>query len=391
MKTPGTQPAYPNINEIEQYLQGSLPASRSREIELLAMEDPMVADAIEGYSEVPAFDAIQELQFQSTTSSSVGGTPWWHITGWIVGVSVGVILAVIFIPKKDAHKTEQSNPVSSNQNISSSETPLSNSDLSEGTKNPEIIPRNSSASISSPLPDQTSPSNPRTVLIRDFSEVIESDSDFAELLRENPNDDVKVIQMDSDLPVLLDEAKRDPAIKESIVPGGTDITHFNNYKLVDYTILRKKTWPDFSLDSLHTSPSLENEFDKGDPMKGEISQSVPYITYLERCINEYSMGEHKRAAEQFDLILKQYPNDLNAQFYGGMSYFQIGEYDKAISLFDKSLKNVFKIFREESEFYKAVSLRKLGREEESLILLLQIINNDGYYKTRALEEVRSFE
>lgn len=383
MNTPGTQPAYPSIHEIEQYLQGSLSPNRSREIELLAMEDPMVADAIEGYSEVPAFDAVQEIQFNRPTTT--GGTPWWHITGWIVGVSIGVILAVLFIPSNEEQKPEKSTqqtvvaPESEKAAIAdntSALTPSVNDDHAQASENTIRI---------SPSENNL----PSALSSTDFDDVITNDSN--DLLRENPDDRIKVIQMDSNLPVLLDEEKKDPALKESIIPGGADITHFNNYKLVDYTVLRKKTWPDFSLDSLHTSPSLENDFDHGDPLRGEISQSVPYITYLERCINEYSMGEYKSAAQQFDLILTQYPTDLNAQFYGAMSYYQIEDYDKAIELFNKSLKNVFKIFREESEFYKAVSLKKSGRDEESLILFLQIINNNGYYKDRAIQEVRSFE
>jgi hypothetical protein len=383
MNTPGTQPAYPSINEIEQYLQGTLPASRSREIELLAMEEPMVADAIEGYSEVPAFDAVQDIQFHNTTTT--GGTPWWHITGWIVGVSVGILLAVLFIPSNDEQKAEQPReqktplPPTEPAAIASTISPLT---ATGNNVNPSTIENTI----------RTSPSDknlPSALSQTEFDDVIINDS--TDLLSENPDDRVKVIQMDSNLPVLLDEEKKDPALKESIIAGGADITHFNNYKLVDYTVLRKKTWPDFSLDSLHTSPSRENDLDHGDPLRSEISQSVPYITYLERCINEYSMGEYKSAAEQFDLILKQYPTDLNAQFYGAMSYYQIEDYDKAIELFNKSLKNVFKIFREESEFYKAVSLKKLGRDEESLILLLQIINSNGYYKDRAIQEVRSFE
>jgi TolA-binding protein len=390
MKTPGTQPAYPSLNEIEQYVQGTLPASRSREIELLAMEDPMVADALEGYTEIPAFEAVGDIQFQS--SSTVGGTPWWHIGGWILGLSIGVILAVVFIPTEDKNSAEQKTvPEHQKSELNGIEKDSDIAQNPESSSNSEVtIARTPSSENERQALANYEIQQQRTSL-HDFLQFEENNFDSSELSLENTYRQLKVIQLDSKLPVLLDDEKNDPALKESIIPGGTDITHFNNYKLVDYTVLRKKTWPDFSLDSLHTSPSLENEFDTGDPLRGEISQSLPYINYLEGCINAYNSGDYDQAAQQFELILKQYPTDLNAQFYGAMSHYQQGKYERAIELYNMSLKNVFKIFREDSEFYKAMSLRKTGREEESMILFLQIINNNGYYKERAIQEIRAFE
>ena len=66
----------------------------------------------------------------------------------------------------------------------------------------------------------------------------------------------------------------------------------------------------------------------------------------------------------------------------------LGEYEKAVKLFDLSLNNVFKTFREESEFYKAMSLTKLNRNDEAKALFEKIVNSKGFYAQRAAQELK---
>ncbi|MDZ4750864.1 MAG: tetratricopeptide repeat protein [Flavobacteriales bacterium] len=370
MRTPGTQPATPNIEEIEQYLQGTLPALRSHEIELLAMEDPMLADALEGYATVPAFDAVQELQF--TSPRHTGGTPWWHFAGWIGGLGLGVALAVWLIPSEDKPNIESPNTSS----IVQTPTVPDHKDLADKT-NTQID------SQTSLLETKEDKSNFRNLDTSSNSNPVESNLPF---LRYDQTDEIKVIERKSILPVLLDIEKKDPALKEQKTPGGADITHFRNYKLVDYTILRSPKWEDFSLDNEHIHPDKANEHESNDEVSAKIVVSIPYINYLEKCISAYSSSDYSSSASHFDVILNQYPTDLNAQFYGAMSYYQMSDYEKAIERFDMSSKNVFKVFREESEFYKAMSLQKIGRTEEANDLFNKIASSNGYYSKRALLE-----
>ncbi|MBL7942146.1 MAG: hypothetical protein JNM00_05245, partial [Flavobacteriales bacterium] len=50
--------ALPTVEEIQSYHAGMLPDARCREIELLALEHPLVADAIEGFGEIPAYTKV---------------------------------------------------------------------------------------------------------------------------------------------------------------------------------------------------------------------------------------------------------------------------------------------------------------------------------------------
>ncbi len=60
MAEPSTHNNY-SFEDIQRYLQGGMSATEMHEIEKAALQDPFLADAIEGYSEVPSTTARQHL------------------------------------------------------------------------------------------------------------------------------------------------------------------------------------------------------------------------------------------------------------------------------------------------------------------------------------------
>lgn len=98
----------------------------------------------------------------------------------------------------------------------------------------------------------------------------------------------------------------------------------------------------------------------------------------------------KQFAEAISLLelLKNYnKDDVNTQFYLGMSYFNLADYTKALTYFEKAKHNDINIFLQESEFYTALSYKKTGKTKEANTLFKQIANMKLFYANRAAEEL----
>ena len=78
---------------------------------------------------------------------------------------------------------------------------------------------------------------------------------------------------------------------------------------------------------------------------------------------------------------------MNAQFYLARCYYESGEFENALTYYDKTIKNRISTFREEAEFYKAMSLKALGRIEEAKALFTEIVNKQRFYALKAAKEL----
>jgi len=71
-------------------------------------------------------------------------------------------------------------------------------------------------------------------------------------------------------------------------------------------------------------------------------------TYVERCMDYYDAGDYKRAIEEGKKAVRFYPNNFDAHFCLGASYWKVGELDLALS----SMKNAekFALSKEDLSF-----------------------------------------
>jgi tetratricopeptide (TPR) repeat protein len=97
----------------------------------------------------------------------------------------------------------------------------------------------------------------------------------------------------------------------------------------------------------------------------------------------FSKGQNKRALTRFLEILNTYPDDLNANFYAGLCYYNLKAYNSAISHFDNCSNSDFINFYEEQEWYKAKCYLANNQKEEAKVLLKQIVAEKGFYANQA--------
>lgn len=155
--------------------------------------------------------------------------------------------------------------------------------------------------------------------------------------------------------------------------------YFNDLKLVDYREYRSKSIiKSKQLIISGTSADRENPFLNGSENDWEIIE-VPYIDYIKDITKLFSEGNYKTALSRFELILKTYPNDINANFYAGLCYYNLKNSLKAIEKLNICIVSEFSNFNEETEWYLAKSYQQNGNIDKANELFNSIKLKGGYY------------
>lgn len=187
----------------------------------------------------------------------------------------------------------------------------------------------------------------------------------------------------------------DTAIEEQkpLVEDGLTTVTLSSYKVVDYT---DEYQQQFDLkNSIETTKSVSADFateeDKevAEKEKEELEVALTYKETLEKGMAYFKMDKYVQALEQFNIILKKHPTEVNCQFYGGLSYYRLDQHKNADGKFDQVLKNERKEFEEEAYWYKALTLIELSKEEEAKKILESIIKGKGFYAAQAEEKLKS--
>lgn len=164
--------------------------------------------------------------------------------------------------------------------------------------------------------------------------------------------------------------------------------YLEDLKLVDYRNYRSK--PTVSTKKIHlsgTPASKEDESSKEEEAPEWETVEIPYMEYIDKSMAIFAKGNMKKALSRFEIILETYPTDINANFYGGLCYFNLGEYTKAIATFEKCLDSEFINFNEEAEWYLAKSYLADGNKDKANNLFKKIRDNGGYYSKQAKNNV----
>ncbi len=155
--------------------------------------------------------------------------------------------------------------------------------------------------------------------------------------------------------------------------------YLNDLKLVDYREYRSRpTIPSKQLIITGTAANKETANSTEEIDEWKIVE-IPYIDYIDKTIATFGKENYKKALTRLEVILKTYPDDINANFYAGLCYFNLKNPDKAIQVFEQCLKSEYQNFDEEAEWYIAKSYQQLGNTEKANQLLQSIKAKGGYY------------
>ena len=186
----------------------------------------------------------------------------------------------------------------------------------------------------------------------------------------------------------LEEKTPEPEIKTIEINAKTASMH--DLKVVDYSGFYTEGITKNTFELTGVTADKENERSRGmEPVVR--TEKIPYENYLNESMRFFANGKYKTALKNYTIILDHYPDDLNASFYGGLCYYNLGKPEKAIEYFDKCILSSINVFKQEAEWCKALALIKKGETIEAKKILNRIIEGNEFYSVHAKEKLKELE
>jgi tetratricopeptide (TPR) repeat protein len=347
------------------YLSGELSAGDKAQFEKLLAEDPFAQDALEGLQSLsqpaaaqPVIDALQtKVHERAGLKETKAINLHWATYAWaaaVVGLLVGVgVLMINMLGNKDDALAE-------NKEAAPTETTLFETQTQETKLEQGLLPATDSSLLNSEL------SNKGAALQESPSEVVVA-ADQEDLVSKKP--------------ALKDETQ--PQASAPAAPAVAGVS-----KVAETAALEEQkvvAAQNRSKALSETNAKKESVEAMGDAMVVSASKSKPSVS-VDDAMKEFNSGNYKKASEQFDVLLKNQPENAEALYFGGISDYINGNTKKSEKNFDKLLSGS-KGYVEGSKWYKANILLKKGKKEEAKKLLQDLSQTNGSYKERAVKKL----
>lgn len=344
-----------SIEEIKKYFSDKISAEEKHRIEKKLNADSFLAEAMEGFEQNPK---ILETTFNYQQAKSFGNI--YKLLFFATSISASIII-FYFLSIDKVQKVTINNTIKENTYI---EQPLIISDsIIEKTIEPEPKEQINYK--------QTIRNRPKTIVAKTATKKIASVN--AEELQ---NTDITNIPKKN---VYL-SIEVNPAISKSNVK----FTYIHDLKVIDYANIYTEDIPINKFAQLTGTPA--NLSNKNEELKNEHELNtvyIPYEEFLSDALLDFKDGNYKAFLKNAAAILKHYPDDLNAFFYGGLSFYNLNRCDNAIQYFDKCINAAYNTFYQEAMWYKALSMLKCKKEIQAEIILKDIISQKGFYAEQA--------
>lgn len=329
------------------YLEQKVSKEQSHQMEVAEMDDPFLADAIDGLSQMDVRNAITELDQSVGTRIHQGGSFWKYL------ITPGIALLGIFslLQPSGTHSEEipHHNTTAIHQETEPSEVPTTIAVGNEQTENSPIVTEN---------------------YIRPAAVVVETPEENSIA----PPPPIEVMDTKPTNPI---EGTASPNMKPKTIKHPV-------YYLYDYKVANYKGYRSNQL-MLHTETnSLSAQYESKGQQTLDISdKTVRYTDYLDETMKNLASGKKDMALDGLKIILKHYPDDANALFYSGLALFRDHEYQKAIPFFTNSDRHILQVFDEESEWHLAQCYYQVGEIKKAKKLLNKIIEEQDFYQEKA--------
>lgn len=369
--------------EMQNYLEGKLNYADKKSVEEKMVDDEFASEATEGFAENKvSFAELGALDAAwNSKSSTVSGTNYKY---WFIGTAVVAALSIIavLVLMSAPENTEKEKLTARNN------TKINSDNSKEQTEN--LISENEVALTDVQLQSEINTiteSKPIEVSKQiTYEKTIASQPETQET--KIPEKVVMEIDPQNVDPKKLDEIEN--IDEKKIVESNVKMLYIKNLKAVDYSDfytnhIAKKEW-------LMTGITADKEDAKSDGAFNEqITKYIPYKEFLIESLTKFSKNDFKGSVTNLLIILQQYPDDINAAFYSGLCYYNLGKQRQAIAMFDKAISNSITTFREESEWYKCLSLIENGQREDAKVILKNIAAENGFYAKAAKEKLKGMK
>ncbi|MFT4660073.1 MAG: hypothetical protein ACI8XB_000330 [Patiriisocius sp.] len=176
----------------------------------------------------------------------------------------------------------------------------------------------------------------------------------------------------------------DQNIKENEHP----VYYLFNFKVANYKNYRSGVLFE---QSLLNSVSAQYENNDSAQFTETDTKKILYTEFLIDCMRDFKNEKLKKAIRGYNTILRHYPNDANALFYGGLAYYNIGLTKKSVSFLQQSREHSFNVFNEESDWFLAMAYLKQGEKSKCMMILNDLIDTPHFYASKAKSTLKEFD
>ena len=337
-------------NEMENYLNNSLSHEEKHTLEKAMQNDPFLEDAMDGFEKFPnEINNIPKLKKSYKKP---------YLITFLSLFLIGIISILII----------------NNQNTSREFTPITSNINKTKINKKKVIVNDVKEVEETNLNENNIPQNS----VKNETSIIDEKEKTIPFVRETVN---------------LETYKSTPEIYSqklnyNITKTKIKTIAYYDFLAVDYSVIYVNEIP-FEEIEIGTPASQSNPetYNLNDHQKLSKTKKYSYTEYLKKSLKLLSEKKYTNAISNFNTILKHYPNDVNAQFYIGFSYFNMSKHEKSSLFFDKAMNNSFDFFYEDAQWYKALSLEGYGKLKEAKKLYKEIIKKEGFYANQAYEKL----
>lgn len=335
--------------DIDNYLAGKLSHEERHEIEAQSLDDPFLADALEGYSAFP--NEIKSVPAFRSKKQWV-----WILSSFALLLLIGLLFFLNYQPN---NKILVSNSIINLKQDSYEKTVLKSPFVKENNEKEIVIP-------TAPISEQNKVTNKKEIklmpLVREIVS-LETYQQEPEIYSQETNYDLAKVKIKT--------------------------IAFYNFIAVDYSVIYidNQEFEEIDMGTPASQANASTTFSLTDEMMLTKTKKYTYKEYLKKSLKDLSTQSYKSAINKFELILEHYPQDVNAQFYSGFALFNQGKFTEAISFFDQATQNSFDFFYEDAEWYKGLCLEASGKTVEAKKLFKKIYQARGFYASQAFRKI----
>jgi tetratricopeptide (TPR) repeat protein len=149
--------------------------------------------------------------------------------------------------------------------------------------------------------------------------------------------------------------------------------------------------PDVSFFKGHIPVFRENEKSKEDEIGFDQHNKIPMDRILKNGLAAFNKQHYEQALVNFDLLMEYNPDDVNAQFYSALCYFNLNKLEKTIESLNDVIGNANDAFYPEAQWYLALATFKSGDKENAILQLQKIVFENGFYCDNAKDKLKKMQ
>ena len=342
-----------NGDDLKKYIKE--PVSTKQSVRETLRDDTFIMDALDG------LEMLNEKDLKRLDRRFKKNLAWLNFSVFVLVFS-SFLLGTYFMTKK----------------IKSDNSPISK--VSQNSSNVKSVPHTQIT----PIADSTG--NPNNPIERALEHIIHSTS-----LMQDQHDQRRISTNNSLNPNDRKQRKNDIVEMPLIVPSNVDLkpydktgreTYLQDLLVLDYRHYRTK--PKIELNPiLNGVPASYEQNLKKETIENELDLS--YMNFLSKTLEYLNKAQYEIAANRFEIVLRKFPDDVNALFYGSICYYNLKKYSDALLQLQKLAYSKFTNFRQDQEWYSLLCYKAIKNKKEFERMKIKIIDGQGFYQIRAKE------